>query len=145
MNYFIKGFFKYSVLYILCVMVLSVIYFYCFSTNDYIHKIGLRYSFLKGIYVYWLGGELLVLALLGYAVLLRRAKSLLSIGIFWNTLIFLLLVVLLGSLFIEFNLLNKQSSFLDTLNVIHVNGWSEVTAFIVGSVIYFLEVKPVFK
>ncbi len=98
----------------------------------------------KAVYVYLLGGESIVLVFLGYTFLIKKFKSFRLLGLKWNTFVYFLIVLIMFLLFFEYGFINRHPD-IDILNIIHVNGWADVTAIVIGIIIYSLELRPIFK
>ena len=141
---FISKYLIYCFLYLLIVTIFSWTYFSIISNINYIVSHKLQISIIKGIYVTYLGGELIVFILMIFVYLVKNILYLYNWGLATILWIYIAIIFILVLAFLELRTLSKYDTILEWIRVIHVNGWGEIATIIVGIIIYYREVRPLF-
>ena len=104
----------------------------------------LRYSIVYGVFMVLMGGELIVLALFGYTLFFE--KKLLNKIKFKNIIVvvYVLIIFLIILGISNFHRIEYRKNIFDWINVFQLNGWGEIATIIVGIIIYYREVRPLF-
>ncbi|MBP9133017.1 MAG: hypothetical protein KBF75_03260 [Saprospiraceae bacterium] len=141
---FILKYIMYCLLFGVLVSICSFI-FYWFTAND-VHKNErmLENSLIYGCFMIIMGGELIVFALLGYAYLIRISKPVFSLGILKNTILYIVIICLILLAFMKFHFMKDYKYLIDWIRGIHLKGWIDVVTIIIGIILYYCELRPIF-